>query len=208
MKILLTSVLLSVLATQMSAQSKIATSNTGGCIPSVHPCGPELPPREPIPVPGPQGPQGPKGDKGDKGDRGEKGEKGDPGEVIIVERPTEMLEMLLGHFDYQLKGYHLVGQIERPNSPFTDVIFYEPANGNFHIAHFYADSVWLETRPASEGELLHPGGAPRKVWNKAVMITRSRDAVNKILLAFQDGSGLGCNIPWRGYPMREVIRVQ
>lgn len=146
-----------------------------------------------------QGPQGPQGPQGIPGEVGPQGPQGPPG----IYTPPVPEGSPMWHVDGALPGYNLMGTLVNETN-LNDLLLYAPKTGEIIIVRHYGDSLWLERRPPSEGELLHPGGGPRKVWTKIVSITKDRHS-QLILFAMNEITGDWCFIPWRGYSMSQVF---
>lgn len=182
------------------AQTKkdpLFTANTGqtcevGCTGPIGPQGPQ----------GPTGATGPQGVPGVQGPRGEVGPQGPQGPAgTYVPPPVETTPLV--HWDGALPGYVLMGTLINETN-LNDLLFYRPTTGEIIVVRHYSDSLWMERRPPTEGELLHPGGAPRKVWTKIVSLTKDRHSP-LILFAMNEKTGDWCFIPWRGYPLNQVF---
>lgn len=151
-------------------------------------------PRGPM---GPTGPTGPQGPKGDPGPPGPRGPQGPPPELPPVV-PTP-----LRHYD-GLVPYLWLGDTAGHAPNLRNWLMYDPATGAIVLVHQRADGLYTETRPPSEGELIHPGGSPRKVWTRGGVVAYQADGVTPAMVFMQREDGLFCLLPWRGYP---AVRV-
>lgn len=149
---------------------------------------------------GPTGPTGPAGPRGPSGPTGATGPQGPPGtcegRCPVVPQPVPTP---LRHYDGAVPFLYLSDTAgHAPN--LRNWLMYAPSTGDLVLVHQRATGLELETRPASEGELIHPGGQPRKVWTRGGVVAYQADGVTPAILFLQREDGLFCFVPWRGYP--------
>lgn len=162
------------------------------------PAGP-VGPQGPMGGPGPAGPQGPRGAEGPSGPQGPVGPPG-PGAELPPPVPTPLV-----HLDGQVPMLYL-GDAAGHAPNLRNWLMYAPSTGAIVLVHQQADGLYAETRPASEGELLHPGGAPRKVWTRGGVVAYAADGVTPTMVFMQREDGMFCLLPWRsGYPVARVF---
>lgn len=145
-------------------------------------------------LPGPSGPAGPQGADGPQGPPGPPG--GSEGPIPV---PTPLY-----HIDGVIP-YLYIGEAAGHAPNLRNLLMYNPATGDLLLVHQTATGLLLETRPARAGELLHPGGAPRKVWTRGGVVAYKLDGVTPAMLFMQREDGVFCFIPWDGYPRTPAL---
>ena len=195
-------VLIVVLAAPLAgAQDFLAQTGSSGGSCKTCPAGPQGPKGErgergPKGDPGPQGPQGPPGQNGAPGPQGPQGPPG------RIELPVAVLTPLR-HFDGAVPHLYL-GDTAGHAHNLRNWLMYAPSTGEIVLVHQTGEGLQIETRPPREGELLHPGGGPRKVWTRGGVVAYQPDGVTPAILFMQREDGMFCFIPWTGYPRVDV----
>ena len=152
------------------------------------------PPPEPPTCKECQGPQGPAGPRGPQGPTGPQGPQGPRGEAPPVEPPVPS-----PLFHYDGGGWIFLGDTVGHAPNLRNWLMYSPTTGAIMLVHQRAGALTVEVRPPTEGELLHPGGAPRKVWNRGGVVAYAEDGVTPTWLVVSNLAGEFCFVPWRGY---------
>jgi hypothetical protein len=111
----------------------------------------------------------------------------------------------LFHFDGRVP-YLYLGDTAGYAHNLRNWLMYAPATGEIVLVHQTQAGLELETRPPREGELLHPGGGPRKVWTRGGVVAYQADGVTPAMLFMQREDGMFCLIPWSGYARASVLR--
>jgi hypothetical protein len=109
---------------------------------------------------------------------------------------------------YHIDGvipYLYIGEAAGHAPNLRNFLMYSPTTGDILLVHQTPTGLMLETRPARAGELLHPGGAPRKVWTRGGVVAYRLDGVTPAMLFMQREDGVFCFIPWDGYPLRPAL---
>lgn len=174
-----------------------------------------VPPVDPAPTcttckPGPQGPAGPKGDRGPEGPAGKPGvqglvgPEGPAGPPGPPAPPSPFVPTPLGHYDGQTP-FLFLGATASDTPSLANWLMYDPGTGAIALVRQTASGLLTEIRPASAGELIHPAGAPRKVWTRGGVVAYREDHVTPALLFMQREDGQFCFIPWNGYPVTPVV---
>jgi hypothetical protein len=109
---------------------------------------------------------------------------------------------------YHIDGaipYLYIGEAAGHAPNLRNFLMYAPTTGEIMLVHQTATGLMLEIRPARAGELLHPGGAPRKVWTRGGVVAYKLDGVTPAMVFMQREDGVFCFIPWDGYPLRPAL---